>query len=55
MNDIKLEKLKTLGPQGAKLIGALYERDKPVFTYTDVVQITGLKPKAARNFVKSEK
>ena len=51
MNDIKLEKLKTLGPQAAKLTGALYERDKPVFTYADVVEITGLKPKAARNFV----
>ncbi len=51
MNDIKLKKLKTLGPQAAKLTGALYERDKPVFTYADVVEITGLKPKAARNFV----
>ena len=51
MNNIKSEKFKTLGPQAAKLTGALYERDKPVFAYSDVVDITGLKPKAARNFV----
>lgn len=48
---IKTEKMKTLGPQAAKLTGTLYERDKPVFTYSDVVNITGLRPKAARNFV----
>ena len=51
MNNKKPEKFKTLGPQAAKLIGTLYERDKPVFAYSDVVDITGLKPKAARNFV----
>lgn len=51
INNMKSEKLKTLGPQAAKLIGTLYERDKPVFAYSDVVDITGLTPKAARNFM----
>ena len=51
MKYIKSEKLKTLGPQAAKLTGVLYERGRPMFTYADVVDITGLNPKAARNFV----
>ena len=51
-NDI-LKKLKTLGPQAANLVTELHERGKPLFSHADVVEIAGLKPKSARNFVAS--
>jgi len=52
MND-NTEKFKTLGPQAAYLVGALYEQGKPVFSNADVMEITGLEPKSARNFAAS--
>ena len=42
---------KTLGPQAANLVAELHERSKVVFSHADVEDITGLKPKSARNFV----
>lgn len=53
MNNDRTEKLKTLGPRAAYLVGVLYEQGKPVFSNADVMEITGLKPKSARNFVAS--
>lgn len=47
------EALKTIGPQGARLVAELYEQGKPLFTHADVEKITGLRPKSARNFVAS--
>ncbi len=44
-------KLKTLGPQGAYLVGMLHEKGKPVFSNADVRDITGLNPKSARNLM----
>jgi predicted transcriptional regulator of viral defense system len=43
--------LKTLGPQGAYLVGMLHEKGKPVFSHAEVRDITGLNPKSARNLV----
>jgi predicted transcriptional regulator of viral defense system len=43
--------LKTLGPQGAKLVTALHEKRRTIFSLRDVTEITGLAPKSARNFV----
>jgi predicted transcriptional regulator of viral defense system len=42
--------LKTLGPQGARLVTALHERGRTLFSNADVEEITGLGPKSARNF-----
>jgi len=42
--------LKTLGPQAAKLITALHEKRRTIFSVRDVKEITGLAPKSARNF-----
>ena len=53
INNDDTEKLKTLGPRAAYLVGALYEQGKPVFSNADVMDITGLEPKSARNFVAS--
>lgn len=53
MNKDRAEILKTLGPRAAYLVGALYEQEKPVFSNADVIEITGLEPKSARNFVAS--
>ncbi|WP_150112105.1 type IV toxin-antitoxin system AbiEi family antitoxin domain-containing protein [Desulfonatronovibrio hydrogenovorans] len=53
MNGNKKEKLKTLGPRAAYLVGRLYEQGKPMFSNADVMEITGLQPKSARNFVAS--
>jgi len=44
------EPLKTLGPQGARLVTALHERRRTLFSNAEVEKITGLSPKAARNF-----
>lgn len=53
MNNKQAEKFKTLGPRAAYLVGRLYEQGKPVFSNVDVMEITGLQPKSARNFVAS--
>ena len=53
MNNDKPEKLKTLGPRSAYLVSTLYEQGKPVFSNADVIKITGLEPKPARNFAAS--
>ena len=45
------EPLKTLGPQAARLVTVLYERGSTLFSNADVEDITGLRPKSARNFV----
>jgi len=44
--------IKTLGPQAAKLVSALYERRRPVFRLEDVRGITGLSDASARSFVR---
>lgn len=43
--------LKTLGPQAARFVTELHERGKSLFSHADVGEITGLRPKSARNFV----
>lgn len=53
MSNDNTEKLKTLGPRAAYLVGVLYKQGKPVFSNADVMEITGLEPKSARNFVAS--
>ena len=53
MNNSIFKHLKTLGPQVANLVVELHERGKPLFSHADVVGITGLAPKAARNFIAS--
>lgn len=53
MNSNEKEKFKTLGPRAAYLVGRLYEQGKPMFSNADVMEITGLQPKSARNFVAS--
>lgn len=40
---------KTLGPVSANLIATLYEKDKAIFTLSDIEEITGLKDNAARD------
>ena len=45
------EPLKTLGTQAARLVTALHERGRTLFSNADVEDITGLGPKSARNFV----
>ena len=47
------EPLKTLGRQAARLVTELHERGKTLFSHADVLEITGLQPKSARNFVAS--
>ncbi len=47
------EPLKTLGPQAARLVTELHEQGKTLFSNVDVEEITGLRPKSARNFVAS--
>lgn len=53
MNNNEKERFKTLGPRAAYLVGRLYEKGKPVFSNADAMEITGLQPKSARNFVAS--
>ncbi len=45
------ERLKTLGPQAARLVTTLYERGRTIFTLADVEAITGVKPGPARSFI----
>ncbi|PID59970.1 MAG: transcriptional regulator [Gammaproteobacteria bacterium] len=42
--------LKTLGTQAARLVTTLHDRGNTIFSNADVQNITGLTPKAARNF-----
>ena len=44
---------KTLGPQAARLLMELHERGRSLFSLADVEEITGLRPKSARNFAAS--
>lgn len=44
--------LKTLGPQAARLVTALHERNRRLFTLNDVVTITGLRDASARSFMR---
>ncbi len=46
----KNHQLKTLGPQAARLITALHEKRRTIFSVRDVKEITGLAAKSARNF-----
>lgn len=43
---------KTLGPQSARLVTALYEENRPVFRLGDVQRILAMKGDTARNFVR---
>ena len=45
-------RLKTVGPQTAHLIAALYDRAQTVFTNSDVTAITGLEASSARSLVR---
>lgn len=44
--------LKTVGPQTAQLIAALYDRAQTTFTNSDVISITGLDAPSARSLVR---
>lgn len=46
------ERLKTLGPQAARLVAALHERGRRLFTLDEVRDVTGLKEASARSFVR---
>ena len=46
------DRLKTLGPQAARLVTTLYERGRPLFTLAEVVEITQLREASARSFVR---
>ncbi len=46
-----LSQQKTLGPQAARLLAALHEKRRTIFTVGDVQEVTGLGPKTTRNFV----
>ena len=43
---------KTLGPQSARLVTALYEENRPVFRVGDVQRILTMKEDTARSFVR---
>jgi len=43
---------KTLGPQSARLVTALYEENRPVSRIGDVQRILTMKEDTARNFVR---
>ena len=43
---------KTLGPQSARLVTALYEGNRPVFRVGDVQRILTMKEDTARSFVR---
>lgn len=45
------EPTKTLGPQTARLVAMLHERDRTLFTHREVESITGLAAKSARNLM----
>ena len=42
---------KTLRAQGARLVAALHDRGRPLFSHRDVEAITGLQPPSARSLV----
>jgi predicted transcriptional regulator of viral defense system len=42
---------KTLGPQAARLLSALHEKRRTIFSVHDVQEVTGLGSKSTRNFV----
>ena len=42
---------KTLGPRAARLVVALYERDRPVFTVKEAAKITAMGPPATARFL----
>jgi len=44
-------RLKTLGPQAARLVTTLHERGRPIFTLAEVKEITDLRPGPARAFM----
>ncbi len=44
--------LKTIGPQAARLVTTLYERNRTVFRLEDVRNITGLSEASARSFIR---
>lgn len=44
--------LKTLGPQAARLVTSLHERNRTLFTLEAVIAITGLRAVSARSFVR---
>jgi len=46
------QRLKTVGPQTAHLIAALYDRAQTTFTNSDVRAITGLEASSARSLVR---
>lgn len=46
------EPLKTLGPQAARFVTTLHERQRLLFRLEDVVKITGLRPVSARSFIR---
>lgn len=48
---IKSDFHKTLGPQGANLIIALYDKDRPIFTLKEASEITDLKGQSLQNFI----
>lgn len=48
----KRTSLKTLGPQAAKLVMTLHERNRAIFRLEDVRQITGLSDASARSFIR---
>ncbi len=43
---------KTLGPKAATLVAELHERDKAIFSNSDVERIIGLAPKSARGLAR---
>lgn len=46
-------RLKTLGPQAAKLVMSLHERGRRVFTLAELAKITRLKGSSARSFARA--
>ena len=44
--------IKTLGPQAARFVTTLHERQHLLFNLEDVVKITGLRPVSARSFIR---
>jgi predicted transcriptional regulator of viral defense system len=45
-------RFKTLGSQAARLVTALHERERRIFTLAEVAEITGLKEASARSFAR---
>lgn len=46
------EVLKTMGPQAARLVARLHERDRRLFTLAEAAEITGLAGASARSFLR---